>query len=67
MRLFVGKAVKDEAALIEARTGRPVTEDWLAEFRERRNDSLNHQMMRGRRRLENLCTTTECRFDRISR
>ena len=40
MRLFVGKAVKDEAALIEARTGEPVTEAWLASFRERRNVGL---------------------------
>ena len=37
---FVGKAVIDEAALIEARTGQPVTEDWLASFRERRNVAL---------------------------
>ena len=40
MRLFIGKAVKDEAALIEARTGQPVTEAWLASFRERRNVGL---------------------------
>jgi len=40
MRIFVGKAVKDEAALIEARTGRPLTEDWLVGFRERRNQGL---------------------------
>jgi HAD superfamily hydrolase (TIGR01509 family) len=40
MRLFVGKAVKDERALIESHTGRPVTEDWLAAFRERRNQQL---------------------------
>ena len=40
MRIFVGKAVKDEAALIEARTGRPLTEDWLVRFRERRNQGL---------------------------
>lgn len=37
MRLFVGKAVKDERRLIEARTGQPLTEDWLVRFRERRN------------------------------
>lgn len=42
MRVFVGKAVKDEAALIEARTGQPLTEDWLARFRERRNQGLMH-------------------------
>ena len=40
MRLFVGKAVKDERALIEARTGQPLTDDWLVRFRERRNVGL---------------------------
>ncbi len=40
MRIFVGKAVKDEAALIKARTGQPLTEEWLARFRERRNLGL---------------------------
>jgi HAD superfamily hydrolase (TIGR01509 family) len=40
MRIFVGKALKDERALIEARTGRPLTEEWLAGFRERRNAAL---------------------------
>jgi HAD superfamily hydrolase (TIGR01509 family) len=40
MRLFVGKAVKDERTLIEARTGKPLTEDWLVRFRERRNEGL---------------------------
>ena len=42
MRIFVGKAVKDEAALIEARTGQPLTEEWLVQFRERRNLGLVH-------------------------
>ena len=40
MRLFIGKAVKDETALIEARTGQPLTEDWMVRFRERRNVGL---------------------------
>ena len=40
MRLFLGKAVKDERGLIEAHTGQPLTEDWLARFRERRNQGL---------------------------
>lgn len=40
MRIFVGKAVKDEAATIEAHTGRPLTEDWMVRFRERRNQGL---------------------------
>lgn len=40
MRIFVGTMVKDHAALIEANTGRPLTEDWLERFRERRNAAL---------------------------
>jgi HAD superfamily hydrolase (TIGR01509 family) len=40
MRLFLGKAVKDERGLIEAHTGQPLTEDWLVRFRERRNQGL---------------------------
>ena len=44
MRLFVGKAVKDERAIIEARTGRPVTDEWLALFRTRRNQRLEREV-----------------------
>lgn len=40
MRLFIGKAVKEERALIEARTGQPLTDDWMLRFRERRNEGL---------------------------
>jgi HAD superfamily hydrolase (TIGR01509 family) len=40
MRIFLGKAVKDEKLLIEARTGRPLTEEWFVRFRERRNEQL---------------------------
>jgi HAD superfamily hydrolase (TIGR01509 family) len=40
MRIFVGKAIKDEAALIEAHTGRPLADAWIATFRERRNAAL---------------------------
>jgi beta-phosphoglucomutase-like phosphatase (HAD superfamily) len=44
MRLFIGKAVKDERAIIEARTGRPLTDAWLASFRERRNAALMQRL-----------------------
>ena len=40
MRLFIGKAVKDEAATIEAHTGQPLTDAWMLRFRERRNAGL---------------------------
>ncbi len=44
MRLFIGKAVKDERAIIETRTGRPLTDDWLQRFRERRNENLERHL-----------------------
>ena len=40
MRIFVGKALKDEIRQIEERTGFAVTPAWLAEFAERRNQAL---------------------------
>jgi HAD superfamily hydrolase (TIGR01509 family) len=44
MRVFVGKAVRDERLLIEANTGRPLTEDWMAEFYDRRNRELQARL-----------------------
>lgn len=44
MRHFVGKAVRDERAAIEARTGQPLTEDWMRIFYERRNQALDAQL-----------------------
>ena len=41
MRLFIGKAVKDERAMIEVNTNQPLTDDWLNRFRERRNLGLH--------------------------
>lgn len=40
MRIFIGKAVRSEAARIEAHTGTPLTDAWMAEFYERRNAAL---------------------------
>ena len=45
MRLFIGKALKDEAALIEANTGQPLTAEWLAGFRARRNEALERDLV----------------------
>ena len=44
MARFVGKAVRDERATIEAQTGRPLTEAWMAEFYERRNLALQQHL-----------------------
>jgi HAD superfamily hydrolase (TIGR01509 family) len=40
MQIFIGKAVRDERARIEAETGQPFTEAWLQAFYERRNVRL---------------------------
>jgi HAD superfamily hydrolase (TIGR01509 family) len=40
VNIFIGKTVMDQQARIEAHTGRPFTQDWLLEFRERRNAAL---------------------------
>jgi HAD superfamily hydrolase (TIGR01509 family) len=40
MHLFVGNTVTDKRSEIEARTGQPLTQDWLLEFRDRRNAAL---------------------------
>jgi len=45
LRLFVGKAVKDEAALIESHTGVAITDAWLARFRARRNAALERELV----------------------
>jgi HAD superfamily hydrolase (TIGR01509 family) len=40
MHQFVGKAVRDERALIEAHTGHALTDEWMQRFRQRRNAAL---------------------------
>jgi HAD superfamily hydrolase (TIGR01509 family) len=45
MQTFMGKAVKDELPLIEERTGITITADWLAQFRERRNEALDRELV----------------------
>ncbi len=40
-RYFVGKAVIDEKARIEAETGKPLTDAWMHSFRARRNAALD--------------------------
>jgi HAD superfamily hydrolase (TIGR01509 family) len=45
MQIFVGKAVKDEAPLIEARTGVAITPEWLLQFRTRRNAALDRELI----------------------
>ncbi len=40
MAIFIGKTVRSEAARIEAHTGQPLTDAWMAEFYARRNVRL---------------------------
>lgn len=44
MARFLGKAVRDERAAIEAHTGRPLTEAWMSEFYARRNQALQQHL-----------------------
>mgnify|MGYP006194908803 CR=1 FL=1 len=43
-RIFIGKAVRDERARIEAETGRPLTEDWMRAFYARRDQRLRAEL-----------------------
>jgi HAD superfamily hydrolase (TIGR01509 family) len=40
MAYFVGKAVRDERMAIESHTGQPLTEGWMQQFYQRRNQAL---------------------------
>jgi len=45
MEIFTGKAVKDELPLIEARTGAKIDQAWFDQFRQRRNDALDRDLV----------------------
>ena len=45
MQLFVGKALKDETALIAKHTGKPLGADWIAAFQQRRNTALTERLV----------------------
>lgn len=45
MDIFLGKSIRDEAALIEARTGEPVTDAWMETFQQRRNHALERELV----------------------
>ena len=44
MGFFLGRTVRSQAALIEAHTGRPLTDAWMAEFYARRNTRLQLEL-----------------------
>lgn len=43
-RVFIGKAVRDERARIEAETGQPLTEVWMRAFYARRDERLRAEL-----------------------
>ncbi len=45
MRIFIGKTVRSETARIEAETGKPLTDAWMAEFYARRNERLRAELV----------------------
>ena len=44
MRHFIGRTVRSQAALIESRTGQPLTDEWMARFYARRDELLRAQL-----------------------
>ena len=44
MAIFLGKAVRDERAQIEARTGKPLTDAWMRAFYARRDERLRAEL-----------------------
>ena len=45
MRIFVGKALIEEVALIEAQTGRRIDDAWMLQFRQRRDAGLRASLL----------------------
>lgn len=45
MDYFIGRTVRSATARIEAETGRPLTDEWMAAFYERRNIALNERLL----------------------
>ncbi|GAA6120980.1 HAD family phosphatase [Acidovorax sp. FG27] len=44
MHIFLGRAVRSEAARIEAQTGQPLTDAWMERFYTRRNEALQAEL-----------------------
>ena len=44
MEIFIGKTVRSEAAHIQAHTGKPLTDAWMAAFYKRRNVRLEAEL-----------------------
>ena len=45
MRIFIGKMVRSETALIEANIGRSIDDEWMAVFYQRRNQALREELV----------------------
>ena len=45
MQVFLGRLVRDQRELIEHHTGQPMTEEWLAEFRQQRDLALQADLL----------------------
>ncbi|MBV7541082.1 HAD family phosphatase [Acidovorax sp. sic0104] len=45
MDYFIGRTVRSASARIEAETGKPLTDEWMASFYARRNAELDHRLL----------------------
>lgn len=66
MRIFLGKAVRDERARIEHHTGQPLTEEWMQRFYERRNVRLLAELQTVPGALEAVEAAHTCTGGRIA-
>ncbi|HEX5805728.1 MAG TPA: HAD family phosphatase [Macromonas sp.] len=66
MRIFLGKAVRDERARIEHHTGQPLTEAWMQRFYERRNVRLRAELQTVPGALEAVEAAHACTGGRIA-
>lgn len=66
MAIFIGKAVRDERARIEAETGQPLTEAWMKAFYDRRNARLLAELKAVQGAVEAVATIHERMQGRIA-
>ena len=66
MHHFIGRTVRSQAALVESRTGRPLTDAWMKTFYERRDVQLRARLQPIAGALEAVRTAHEMAGGRIA-
>jgi beta-phosphoglucomutase-like phosphatase (HAD superfamily) len=66
MHIFIGKAIKDQAVLIKAQTGKRIDEAWMLQFKERRDAGLRARLLPIDGALQAVATIHAQHADRIA-